>query len=41
MEIAKMNGNVGSDPIYEQEWNGLIFRYRDSGKTKMEEKTLS
>ena len=34
MEIAKMIGNAGSDPIYEQEWNGLIFRYRDSGKNE-------
>ena len=34
MEIAKMIGNAGSDPIYEQEWNGLIFRYRECGKTE-------
>ena len=34
MEIAKMIGNAGSDPIYEQEWNGLNFRYRECGRTK-------
>ena len=34
MEIAKMIGSAGSDPIYEQKWGGMIFHYRECGKTE-------